>query len=273
MDLYVEVDVDNPSSRIVEDWFNGALSTLFSALTEWESSGSGAVTSIASICRADGAETERFTSDRGGWRHLLDELTPIPYSASLVYFSGEVEIGRVKASQISSGTDHVTLSIGLHCGDEALASAEYCAWISESLRDVMKSMNPGFGRVEYGSFSNRTNLDIGLRRKHKDSVVEARDVLRGYAWVTLCPSELAERLGGAGSLSQSGAFHGVYELDSGGVLLQASETVAGYTDDVMDGVFRTLAPVLPPGVPRKSAAHPANRLVAKDASVASRDSP
>jgi hypothetical protein len=49
------------------------------------------------------------------------------------------------------------------------------------------------------------------------------------------------------------------------VLLQASDTLAGYTDQVMQRVFEALAPVLPPGEPRPDPAYPEMRFVPRDA--------
>lgn len=76
-----------------------------------------------------------------------------------------------------------------------------------------------------------------------------RRVLRGYSWVTVCPAELAARLGGAAALAGCGAFVRVEELPRGAVWLQATEDFAGYDEAAMRRVFEALAPVLPAGQP------------------------
>ena len=78
-------------------------------------------------------------------------------------------------------------------------------------------------------------------------MMPGRDVLRGYSWVTVCPGELAQRMGGTAALAASGAFWGIEELPGGGVWLQASEDFADY-NEMMRRVFETKAPVLPPGL-------------------------
>ncbi|MDW4911592.1 hypothetical protein RB628_41490, partial [Streptomyces sp. ADMS] len=72
--------------------------------------------------------------------------------------------------------------------------------------------------------------------------------------------------GGAQRLADVGAFHAVRELRGGGLLLQATETLAGYDDRAMHQVFRALAPVLPPGIPGAHPARPNPRVVFEDAS-------
>ncbi|MET7981689.1 MULTISPECIES: hypothetical protein [unclassified Streptomyces] len=135
------------------------------------------------------------------------------------------------------------------------------------LHTALDGSNPVFGRIEWHNFNEITNLDAVLRRKGRTSLREGRRFLRGYAWVTICPTELAAQLGGAAVLEDSGAFHRVLPLRAGGVLLQASSTMAGYTDQAMERVFEVLAPVLPPGEPSPDPAYPYMRFVPRDAAT------
>jgi hypothetical protein len=90
-------------------------------------------------------------------------------------------------------------------------------------------------------------------------------MLRGYSWVTVCPEELAARLGGARALADTGAFFRIEELP-GGVRLQATEEFAAYDHAATERAFSALAPVLPPGTPYRSPFHEGPwRLVDKDA--------
>jgi hypothetical protein len=70
-------------------------------------------------------------------------------------------------------------------------------------------------------------------------------VLRGYSWMTVCASELVDRLGGVGALVESGAFWKVRVFDSGAVWLQATDHLNDYNSTAMERVFTVLAPVLP----------------------------
>ncbi|WP_151775716.1 type VI immunity family protein [Streptomyces abyssomicinicus] len=127
-------------------------------------------------------------------------------------------------------------------------------------------MNPAFGAVVVDEpIAEEPNLDVVLMRRARTSVAEARRQLRGYSWVTVCPGELVDKLGGASYLEDSGAFHKVFRLTAGGVVLQASPTPDGYTDRVMRRVFDVLTPVLPPGLPQFKPARPKVRYVPQDA--------
>ncbi len=99
------------------------------------------------------------------------------------------------------------------------------------------------------------------------SVRESRNTLRGYAWVTILPEELLRRIGGTATLEKSGAFFRVCPLPAGGAMLQASPTVASCTDSVLEAVFRSLARVLPRGVPSPHVAFPGVRFIPQDAGV------
>lgn len=137
----------------------------------------------------------------------------------------------------------------------------------EFLVAALDAVNPAFAWLGADApASEETNLDWVLNRRVRDSVREARKFLRGYSWTTVCPEELSVRLGGPGALAATGAFHRVVPLSAGGVVLQATETAAAYTDNAVRGVFEALHPVLPPGVPQFDPAHPELRYFPADAS-------
>lgn len=122
--------------------------------------------------------------------------------------------------------------------------------------DAIESLSESY-RVVYGALEERvgtsstTVLDESLGRTYTASMKAARTTLRGYSWVTICPPELARRLGGARTIEDSGSFTRVRELPSGAVLLRATEDISTYQprSTALRNVFRTLAPVLPPGRP------------------------
>jgi hypothetical protein len=63
-------------------------------------------------------------------------------------------------------------------------------------------------------------------------------------------AELADRLGGAGALEQTGAFYEVSTLSTGAVWLRATPSINEFTGEKIRRVFEALAPVLLTGVAR-----------------------
>ncbi|MGW0665352.1 hypothetical protein [Streptodolium elevatio] len=98
---------------------------------------------------------------------------------------------------------------------------------------------------------------------------DSRLYLRGYHWLTVCPQELADKLGGPHALEATGAFVDVTPLRSGGVWLQATDTFADYDMAAATRVWNALAPVLRPGLPRTPDHHDPTpvRLVPEDAAT------
>ncbi|WP_153456009.1 hypothetical protein [Streptomyces smaragdinus] len=96
-----------------------------------------------------------------------------------------------------------------------------------------------------------TGLDTVLRRGGtRNSIRNGREILRGYSWVTVLSADLGERLGGVDALVRSEAFYKVSKLRGGAIFLQASESMAGYSDRTMERIFDVLRPVIPGGVPK-----------------------
>lgn len=133
------------------------------------------------------------------------------------------------------------------------------------LAAALDKANPSFGIVTDDNLIQATSLDVALRRSHLVSAQESRSWLRGYSWITICPAELVERIGGADSLVTSGAFAHVHQLSAGGVILQATETLAEYDEAAMRRTFHLLAPVLPRGAPRPLPGRAPGKLVYEDA--------
>ncbi len=120
------------------------------------------------------------------------------------------------------------------------------------LKSVANTAEPAYGEIIVNRELRppRTALDTALRRYPDDSARDSRKFLRGYEWVTICPKELAERLGGAERIRASGAFADVVALHSGAVLLQATPTPAEYGANEARAVFEAVRAVLPPGQPQ-----------------------
>ncbi|MFI8068948.1 hypothetical protein ACIF85_09155 [Streptomyces sp. NPDC086033] len=267
MDVYLEATFDldaavEPGESLIQ-WFRAARSHLFVDLEAAEPKGDSRVVSRALVTQDIDGSSELFTKVGDKWGHFEQCLATFPWWADVDYSTGNTEL-------VGARTNHVLTdgSLWLASARVALNSlndASECAGLVAFLQEALQGSNPAFARIELNDFNDSTNLDAGLRRKRRTSLRAGRQVLRGYAWVMVCPQELSVRLGGSTALEASGAFHKVIPLRSGGVLLQASETLAGYTEQVMERVFLALAPVLPEGEPLPDPAHPNLRFVLRDA--------
>ncbi|MFC9846306.1 hypothetical protein ACFWFF_05490 [Streptomyces sp. NPDC060223] len=270
MDVTIRATIDEqaPVARgeVLVSWYRSAIGHFFSDGRE-ETSGSYALITES----MSGGRDFRLKDVRENLPALSDQLRRHPFYASVGFHSSlpdedeeddwTEDFGRVASSHEGRGGSHTGLAVDLTAGDR-IGDPALCSGVVDFLAEALDGGNPVFARVEHGNFSYTTDLEAGLRRSRRKSLREARSYLRGYSWVTGVPSELAARQG----LAATGAFHRVEELRSGGLLLQASETLAGYSDHAMRGAFTALAPVLPPGIPREDPAHPDMRLVFEDAS-------
>jgi hypothetical protein len=135
------------------------------------------------------------------------------------------------------------------------------------LARVAEDSDPAYGEVVVNAELRPpdSNLDIALRRKVKASADASRQWLRGYEWLTVCPAQLVQQLGGIEALRGSGAFAEITPLTHGGALLQATASPRDYGKHQARAVFDVLAPVLPPGVPRLLPGTDLGHLVLRDA--------
>ncbi|MFF2101776.1 hypothetical protein [Streptomyces sp. NPDC058202] len=273
MDVYIEAVFDNGGvpdapGRTLVQWFRTARLELFKDLVEAEAAGEGKVVSEAQLIGHVDDAPRRFPQVGRTWRQFEEGLAAFPWGANIIFLSGQGELrtlGRTSSLHVLGGGSAWRASAAVTLN--APGDVSSCRALVDFLHTALDSSAPAFGRIEGNNFHELTNLDAALRRRKRTSLRESRQFLRGYAWVTVCPAELTARFGGAANLEKSGAFHRVLPLQAGGVLLQASDTLTGYTDQVMQRVFEALAPVLPPGEPRPDPAYPAMRFVPRDAAT------
>ncbi|MEU9341671.1 hypothetical protein AB0D74_10665 [Streptomyces sp. NPDC048278] len=271
MDVTIWATLDEqsagPRGDLVVHWFRTAIDSFFSGDTKETSDSYAVVTQTLS----DGQMT-RLKDVRQNWPVLADALRPHPFYANVGFHEPSADedewvddFGRVGSQHEGRGGSHTGLTAALLAGDR-IADPAFCTGLVGFLAAALDGANPVFARVDYLNFHDAPDLEAALGRTHRRYLRESRAHLRGYSWVTGVPSELATRLGGAQRLAATGAFHAVRELRGGGLLLQATETLAGYDDRAMREVFRVLAPVLPPGIPGDDPARPNLRVVFEDAS-------
>lgn len=271
MDLFICASLDASTEGgvgpAVAHWFRAALAGPLLGLSRMEEQGKRAY-SLASTQRDERSRERDFSPISQKWPLMERELSEAPESGDLLFFvvGGDGPASHVKNSSITVRRPNMSLSMSLVVGNGDAADPDYCSGIREFLVSALDEVNPAFARVDCtGPWTDRTNLDVVLGRRPRHSVEQARSLLRGYSWITVCPAELCQRLGGVTEISASGVFFRVVPLSSGGAVLQATETLAGFSDDAMRAIFQVLAPVLPAGTPRFDPAHPHVRYVSKDA--------
>lgn len=74
-------------------------------------------------------------------------------------------------------------------------------------------------------------------RDHDESVRDARWYLRGYAWITVVPPELAVRLGGADALAATAYSPHPYSLGPPPARTTTPTTPPGHTPRVTPGTY------------------------------------
>lgn len=137
------------------------------------------------------------------------------------------------------------------CREFLLGSSKRQQVAARFLRSVAELSGPTYGEIAYLHDALFTELESALGRSPScDGLPAAREVLRGYSWITIAPESVGDRLGGLAYFRGSGAFHDVATLAHGGFWLQATERFEVFGGSRADAVFRALAPVLPSGDPR-----------------------
>ncbi|GAA2077179.1 hypothetical protein [Actinomadura alba] len=187
----------------------------------------------------------------GAWEKFLKGLSRGPHYAKLemspldVNGKPESKIARISVERLRDDPEWVHFS--------AIANQSFLNWQESPKRqNDWASLVQGQAEVQRSSFGNVTNDDIGnqtaleaiLPHSVWDTILNSRQELRGYSWVTICAAEIAERLGGVDVLRRTGAFYEVTKLSYGGLFLRATPALNEYDDVAVRKVFEALAPVL-----------------------------
>ncbi|MFF9039962.1 hypothetical protein ACF090_31360 [Streptomyces sp. NPDC014892] len=200
-----------------------------------------------------------YTADTLPW--LDQHLSEQPESAGVKIgrFSEEGEVGNADISFTVVFEEDVAdqVKLGLHVDTAALLAQETTAAEHDRLLAVARwaceRYDVVFGHVSYRRSGGVTELESRLRGRPSDPVSNApqwRTRLRGYSWLMVVPSGIAELLGGKPALEGSGAFSEVSPLPNGSLLLQATPTVQQYDADAVRAVHRAVRDVLVQGEPR-----------------------
>ncbi|MFD5858843.1 hypothetical protein [Streptomyces chartreusis] len=166
--------------------------------------------------------------------------------------SPELRLARITAEREEDLDSWVRL--GCEIPEASITDREFQSRLLEFMKNSAGQLNPAFGHIAYNYTVGKTALEEVLGPPWllpEDTLPESRSFLRGYDWVTVCPQELADRLGGAAELRATGAFHDVAELAEGGVWLLATPNHDEYDEERVTRVWSALSPVIRPGKPKR----------------------
>jgi hypothetical protein len=189
-------------------------------------------------------------------RKRLEDLAPVMTDATVTLSKQDDGIYRSCWLQVLREGDNGGLARVILWISPASEGADITAGRAEIafLRSFAERHVTVFGHVSPATSAPdwRTQLEEALRLRVRDTLTGWGVSARGYSWVTVLPSALASRLGGADGLRAAGAFETAAEVAGGSVWLQATSRWREYCEDraAVDRVFEALAPVLPPGKPR-----------------------
>jgi hypothetical protein len=277
---HVDVRVTD-EERFVEwadSWLSGSRERLFAEIVSRVdvSSRDWVLASLGRV-PADGLGDSQIDYSESNFRKFISSLrsrysraTWLVDDLSLEAATGECLSARVEIQRSDDTPDWAQCEIlaSYRTSDDGAIPIDAQWRLVEFLAEFCERSSASFGNIASDNSAGLTALETLLGRQPRDALIQSEQVLRGYSWVTLCPGALVARLGGVSELKASGAFIEVRPLSGGGALLRATETFDNYDDEAMRRVFRTLAPVLPAGLPREPSAPSTRRrmrLVYEDA--------
>jgi hypothetical protein len=197
----------------------------------------------------------------------LDEVGR-PFGVPAFDVSGSVKGSAAFAGITDAAGDRRWLQLLAYLPMEWLSRSAYVERALTAWLGLAEKCDPAYGEIGVGQ-GERSELETHLAGQYGIAVANiphARQRLRGYGWLTVCPREVGDQLGGGAYFRSSNAYFRVVELGSGGYWLQATPTYAGYNLAAAERVHRTLAPALIPGRPIAGVGFGSrHRLVLEDA--------
>jgi hypothetical protein len=263
-EVYVEIPNDEVYFNLVRTWLLEATPTILPELWPPHESGEpdeppGSIRAYLSIAARpwDGTVSQPFSAESRRW--FERELRMRPLTASL-----GIEIldsaGRVHPEEWSWTVKVYTdedlpswVRMRLTCVSNSAETDPRDPEISrrwvEFIRRIVARVDPAFGYIG----SRAVPLEVSYGEYATLQIVTRRDFLRGCSWITICPSELFDRLGGAPSLEKTGLFSRIEKTPSGAAILQATERLSDFTDGKAVEIARCLSDLHSRLVPSKEA--------------------
>ncbi|TDD58904.1 hypothetical protein E1263_17120 [Kribbella antibiotica] len=279
MYLHVEVNCairdDAEFAAVARGWMERGLA-LFPGLVEELQSGNARGTFVDQP-RNGRMAARKFS--KSGWQKRLAALDGRPEGLTLAISDGPDEMTMPDESSPDTHQDaEITVTDGyvgrpgqtrfvVHAiRTPEIMGADGGERLRSFLADCFGSQSVDYGDVRLdGNRGYATSLDSALHRDFIDSIERSAEFLRGYGWITLCPTVLADRLGGVAGLEASKAFAVVQSQASGDVLLQATDSPQQFDHDALRRVWSALAPVLHPGSPERRPGHEDDEVILEDA--------
>jgi hypothetical protein len=194
------------------------------------------------------------------WAEFLDLVTAAPRGAVI---RGGI-IGPRPSGRDGHGWPHLEINASIGAPDDCVrlyvrATTDHVfpddhpPGLLTALRTVADLGDSRYGEIVFEQHGSRpeTHLESALPFMAYKGIMRAREVLRGYAWLTVVPRELAERLGGPDVMRSTGAFIEVEQLAGGGLWLRATEHPRDYDYAAAERVFHAVRSVLPAGLPKE----------------------
>jgi hypothetical protein len=189
------------------------------------------------------------------WKAFLDGLSAVPYGAELLAITLDHAgfpnaFPSLRVGYTTNNDDDRWLFLKVKFGPELLDDPEFQKSALSFVRSFADEWNLAHAEISYDRGSGRTAYETVFRGQPDQTSRTSREVLRGYAWLTVCPQEIGDRLGGVEALRSSGAFAQVEALSKGGYWLLATENWRDFGQPAAERIFPVLAPALRPGEPR-----------------------
>jgi hypothetical protein len=188
------------------------------------------------------------------WKAFLDGMSKVPDLAVLTVITLDAQGFPNARPNVTVGlqvdedaSDWFLLSVRF--GPEFLDDPGFQQSTLSFVREFADEWNVAYGEISYDRGSGRTAYENVFHGLPHQTAPVSREVLRGYAWLTLCPQEIGDRLGGVEGLRAGGAFAEVAALRNGGYWLLATEDWRDFGQPAAENIFPVLAAALRPGEP------------------------
>jgi hypothetical protein len=109
-------------------------------------------------------------------------------------------------------------------------------WV-DFVRGIVARVDPTFGYIG----SRIAPLEVSYGEYSSVQIITRRDVLRGCSWVTICPSELFNQLGGIPVIEGTNLFSRIERTASGAAILQATEQLGDFGNRKANEIARCLS--------------------------------
>jgi hypothetical protein len=220
---------------------------------------------------ARGVRNRATAFSRSSWGRFLAGMNKLPATAQLNICTLDAHgfphgLPAMRVDSEFNEDDERWLFLRVLFGPELLQDPAYQQATLSFARSYADRCNPSYGEISFNLGDLKTAFEQRFGPHPHTTVRASRSVLRGYAWLTICPQQIGDRLGGLEGLRNSGAFAHVEPLAKGGYWLLATDDYRDFDAEAAQRVFRVLAPALRRGKPGPQGRDaPCSHIVDRDA--------